>query len=202
MRAEKAAAALQRSLAGRARAAPRRLLRCGTAPSQRPPPPRAGATSETAPAKKKKQSRRCPPPASKPKSVRKRSKHRMSVDYPRDVVDKENTTAPPAKARWPRCRSSSASRPVEDLLAAEEGARDDADARADARARGDDARAAPGRDDYVGGRPQRRGAGRPSPPNSTRRWRARAGRLLLLDGAGQPPPPGQLGSACYAGLLL
>ena len=36
---------------------------------------------------------------SKPKSVRKRSKHRMSVDYPRDVVDKENTTAPPAKAK-------------------------------------------------------------------------------------------------------
>jgi len=36
---------------------------------------------------------------SKPKSVRKRSKHRMSVDYPRDVVDKENATAPPAKAK-------------------------------------------------------------------------------------------------------
>ena len=35
-----------------ARAAPRRLLRCATAPLRRPPPPRAGATSKNSPAKK------------------------------------------------------------------------------------------------------------------------------------------------------
>ena len=45
----------------RARAAPRRLLRCATAPPQRPPSPRAGATRKN-PTAKKKQSRRCPPP--------------------------------------------------------------------------------------------------------------------------------------------
>ena len=37
----------------RARAAPRRLVRCATAPLLEPPPPRAGATGKNRPAKKK-----------------------------------------------------------------------------------------------------------------------------------------------------
>ena len=99
---------------------------------------------------------------SKPKSVRKRSKHRMSVDYPRDVENVAPAATFKAKAA-PRSpileRIASTVEKV--LLAAEEGARDDAHARADARARGgDDARAAPGRDDHVGGRRRADGAGR------------------------------------------
>ena len=83
-------------------------------------------------------------------------------------------------------------------------ARDDSSA---ATARGDDdARAAPGSDDYVGGRRRADGAGRAVARKGRRRHpgaRPRALRLLLLvDGAGQPPPPGRNNARlCYMTLL-